>query len=192
MDKLVKYIETRMKKYGHIKGEQCISSNYYTFTDKIVRISDHVKYSLNNAKKVDYTFIIQPNDMYLFYVSPKYNSEQMNKMFLKIVTLQEAKNFIRRLHDFSLSLESLSDIYSPEGWNRGNSDVYDKPSWEEFWNTYSNIDGKTPLNVLNIIENIYTGSNSKGNVDTKIDKVSEMYEMMSLTQYETLIEKLKK
>ena len=59
-------------------------------------------------------------------------------------------------------------------------------------NTYSNIDGKTPLNVLNIIENIYTGSNSKGNVDTKIDKVSEMYEMMSLTQYETLIEKLKK
>ena len=92
-----------MKKYGHIKGEQCISSNYYTFTDKIVRISDHVKYSLDNAKKVDYTFIIQPNDMYLFYVSPKYNSERMNKMFLKIVTLQEAKNFIRRLHDFSLS-----------------------------------------------------------------------------------------
>ena len=86
----------------------------------------------------------------------------------------------------------MSDIYSPEGWNRGNSDVYDKPSWEEFWNTYSNIDGKTPLNVLDIIENIYTGSNSKGNVDTKIDKVSEMYEMMSLTQYETLIEKLKK
>ncbi|MDE5888609.1 MAG: hypothetical protein K2H20_01170, partial [Bacilli bacterium] len=64
MDKLVQYIEMRVKKYGHCVGNQAILSNYYTFGNAVVRISDHIKYGKDSTKTYDYCFVIQPNDTY--------------------------------------------------------------------------------------------------------------------------------
>lgn len=193
MDKLIRYIETRIKRYGHVQSEQALTSNYYTFSKGTIRISDHVKYGLSEQNGFDYSFIIQPNDMYIFSVTPKNNTLDSSKMYFKIITLKEAKQFIKKLHDFSLSFDYMNDIYHPEGWNRGNTPA-DKPSWLDFCNTYINVldEDCKKLNVLDHIERIKTGKNSKGNVQSKMNRMSEMYESLTITQYDTLLTKLKK
>lgn len=191
MDKLVKYIETRRKKYGHIKGEQAVFSMYYTIGDKVVRVSDHLKYGETSVKKFDYNFVIQPNELYIFSQSPKYT--QQAKMFLKIMTLPEVKKLIRRLHDFAISMDDACEVYSPEGWNKNDGTQYEKPSWEEFFNKYMDgLDDLSKLNVCDKIEHIFYGSTMKGKLTEKLDRVPELYESFSLTQYDTLLKKLDK
>ena len=194
MDKLIKYIEQRSQKYGHIKGEQCISSNYYTFGDSVVRISDHIKYGAESVKKVTCSFIIQPNDTYIFVPTPKMDSRMGNKMYLKIVTLQEAKMYIRKIHEFTIVCDEMNEMFSPDGWNKsgGVTTNCDKPTWSEFMEKHMNIDEKKKINILDIIEKIVTGQNSKGGYDKKIVRIPSMYEEMSLTQYDTLISKIEK
>lgn len=190
MDKLIKYIETRIKKYGHAKGEQAISSNYYTFGDKVIRISDHMKYGLGSVKKFDYSFIIQPDDMYIFIRSPK--NDKDSRMYLKITSLNEAKKFVRRLHDFSITLDEFNDVYQPEGWNRNNGSLScDKPSWTDFCQTYFDGKGKQfKVNILDQIDLIVYGSMQKGTLDEKMERIEDTYEIMSITQYDTLINKI--
>lgn len=193
MDKLVQYIEGRIKRYGHIKSQQCVSSNYYTFGNFVVRISDHAKYGEDGIKQFDYGFIIQPNDLYLFTVSPKYNLDKTNKMYFKIVNLNEAKQFIRKLHDHSISLEVMCEIYSPEGWNcRGSNVKYDKPSWDDFRTTHvDNKDDAGKLYILDSIERLYLGTNKKGSIVEKLERVQETYDLLSMVQFEILIEKIR-
>lgn len=192
MDKLIKYIEQRIKKYGHVKSEQCMSSNYYKFNAGVIRISDHIKYGMDTMNTFDYNFIIQPDDTYIFSKSPKHNEKLMNKMFLKIVSLEEAKLFIRRIHDMSISLDNMCEIYQPEGWNRGDT-TCEKPSWEDFCSIH--IDGLEDIkkiSILDMIERIKTGINSKGGVAVKMERVSKLYDKLSVVQYETLLNKLNK
>ena len=194
MDKLITYIENRKKNYGGITGHQALSSNYYTFgKNVVVRISDHIKYGESGVKTFDYCFIIQPNDTYIFTSSPKLDNSQMCRMYLKIVSLKDAKEFVRRLHDFILSLNEMMDIYKPEEWNRGEGEPCEKPIWEDFEAIYLNIDDDNKkLQVLNIIETIYSGNVSKGNYDKKLPKIKEWYNKLSMVQYETLLKKLNK
>lgn len=190
MDKLVKYIEQRSQKYGYIKGEQCISSNYYTFGDSIVRISDHIKYGAESVKKIACSFIIQPNDTYIFVPTPKMDSRMGNKMYLKVVTLKEAKMYIRKLHEFTIINSDMNEMFSPDGWNRGNMS-YNKPTWSEFMDKYmSELNDQKKVSILDIIETIHTGKNSKGGLVDKLERIPEMYEKLSLTQYDTLISKI--
>ncbi len=193
MEKLIKYIETRIKRYGHVKSNQAMLSNYYVFGNKVVRISDHIKYGMVDQNTYDYSFIIQENDMYIFTISPKNDTKNMNRMFLKIVTLEEAKQFIKKLHDFSISLDNISNFYKPENWNMSNV-LNDKPTYSEFCAMYIdtlNEDCKK-LTVLDHIERIRTGKNSKGGVADKQIRMEEVYNSLSMVQYETLINKLNK
>lgn len=193
MDKLIKYIESRITKYGHVKGEQAIFSNYYIFGNVVVRISDHIKYGMEGVKRFDYCFIIQPNDTYVFTASPKIGNDQSDRMYLKIVTLNEAKDFIRRLHDFTISLDGMTEIYNPEGWNRNTPSMKEKPSWDEFYNTHlKDLDDMTKQQILDMIELHVFGGISKGNVEVKLERAPEVYEHASLIQYDTILNKIKK
>ena len=194
MDKLIKYIETRAKRYGHVKSGQAMSSNYYEFSKGKVRISDHLKYGMGDQNTFDYSFIIQENDVYIFSVSAKHNVKNMNKMYLKIVTLEEAKQFIKKLHDFSITFDNMSEVFKPKGWNTGNVKSNNKQSWEDFCEMYIDIHTEDckKLHVLDMIEKIRTGVNSKGGVADKMSRMSETYETLNMTQYETLINKLNK
>ena len=146
---------------------------------------------MGDQNTFDYSFIIQENDMYIFSVSAKHID--MNKMYLKIVTLEEAKQFIKKLHDFSISLDNMTDVFKPKDWNRGNI-IADKQSWEDFCKMYIDIHTEDckKLHVLDMIEKIRTGINSKGGVADKMNRMSETYEALNMTQYETLINKLNK
>lgn len=81
MDKLVNYIEYRWKRYGEIERAAALSSIYYHFGNIQIRISDHMKYNEDAIKKIDYFFIIQPNDTYIFIPNPKYNKD--GKLYMK-------------------------------------------------------------------------------------------------------------
>lgn len=189
MDKLVKYIETRRKRYGHIKGEQAIYSIYYTIGNKIVRISDHMKYSLKSMKTFDYSFILQPGDLYIFSMSP--NNVDDGKLYLKIMTLDEVKKFIRKLHEFAIVMDDMCEIYRPDGWNKNDGTQYEKPSWNDFYLNY--LDGETDMvkvNILDKIELIHYGALQKGKIDEKLSRVPVIYENLSLTQYDTLLKKM--
>lgn len=96
MDKLINYIEYRRKRYGEIERITALSSMYYCFGNIKVRISDHMKYSNDAVKKIDYYFIIQPNGTYIFMPNPKYNKDE--KMYMK-----------RILSDMQLCLEMLPE-----------------------------------------------------------------------------------
>ena len=191
MDKLIKYIEMRIKKYGHCKGDQAILSNYYMFGDKTVRISDHIKYGQDSVKTFDYCFVIQPNDTYIFTQRP--TEENKCRMYVKIITLNDAKKFIKNLHDFTIAHEQMSEIYSPEGWNKTSGESNHTLSWDEFYNDYlSDKDNNYILKIVDQIELIYTGKFSKGSVTNKLVYIPEMFERLSITQYDTLISKIKK
>ena len=192
MDKLISYIEQRIKKYGHVTGGQGISSNYYTFGNFVVRVSDHIKYGESSVKKFDYSFIIQPNDTYIFTSSPK-NDSQSTRMYVKIITLKDAKEFIRRLHDFSISLSLISEIYSTYGWNSETPKLEEKPNWDKFYNEYIiNLDDNLKLAALDMIELTVSGFVGKGNLDVKLERIPNVYENASIIQYDTIIHKIEK
>ena len=95
MDKLINYIQFREKKYGVIKGIASVNSMYYQIGIYTIRVSEHMKYSESSIKDCDYFFIIQPNDTYIFITNPKYNKD--GKMYMKIVSYNDAKEFIKSL-----------------------------------------------------------------------------------------------
>ena len=195
MDKLIQYIEGRMKRYGHVSGTQALSSVYYKFKNCVIRVSDHIKYGMDSVNTIDYNFIIQPNDTYIFIAAPKHNlPENTTKMFLKIVTLEDAKRFIRSTHEMAIMLDEMTDIYSPENWNLCNSQSNTEKmlTWDEFFDTY--VKGKNDaqaLQIINKIDVVCTGSINKGNYETKLPLMKSLYEKMSETQYNTLIQKVK-
>lgn len=192
MDKLISYIDQRFKRCGHMSGSQAIYSNYYTFGNTVVRVSDHIKYGEDGVKKFDYCFIIQPNDTYIFTASPKMENGCMGRMYLKIVSLQEAKDFIKKLHEFSISYEKMMEVYKPEGWNR-NTPKIEKMSWKKFYETFiKELDDKRKQNILDIIECTIFGGISKGNLEVKMERVPKIYEQATLIQYDTILDKVKK
>ena len=142
MDKLINYIEYRRKRYGEIERITALSSMYYCFGNIKVRISDHMKYSNDAVKKIDYYFIIQPNDIYIFMPNPKYNRDE--KLYMKIVSYNEAKEFIRTLHDYSMKLIPMTRWYSPVDWK--DIQKYDdtkviknnteQMTWDDFYKKY--------------------------------------------------------
>lgn len=192
MDRLINYIEQRAKKYGHIKGMQGQSSNYYTIGQKIVRISDHMKYGEDGIKKYDYCFIIQPNDVYLFNISPK-NVPDL-KMYVKIISYDDAKNFIKKMHEFAMILDDMSEMYNPTGWNCGKLPVSeDKLSWGDFCQKYmTDLDQSKCINILDIIERVGRGQIAKGGYEVKLARNVKYYEKLTQTQYETVIASIEK
>lgn len=193
MDKLLVYIENRIRKYGHAKGEQAICSNYYFFGKTIVRVSDHIKYGEDSVKKFNFCFIIQPNDTYIFTMSPKVDNG-MGRMYLKIVSLKEAKDFIRKLHDHTISVDNMTEIYNPNGWNRKlTSPIIKKLSWDDFNDKYlKEKSDEVKMRILNIIELVVFGKHIKGKLEQKLDRSPEIYMSASDIQYETIINKVEK
>ena len=193
MDKLVTYIEQRQKKYGHIKGCQGLSSNYYTFGDKVVRISDHMKYGEDYVNKFDYGFIIQPNDMYLFTLSPKNVPDR--KMYIKIVTYDECREFIRKLHEFTIQFNRMNEMYKPVGWNCDESlpTASERLTWDEFEKRYiQDLPEQRRVNVFDIIERVQRGQVSKGGYDVKSARAEGHYNKLTQTQYDTMIVSVEK
>ena len=191
MDKLINYIEFRAKKYGVIKGIASPSSMYYQIGQNRVRVSDHMKYGELAAKENDFYFIIQPNDMYIFISSPKYVST--GKMYMKIVSYQEAKDFIKTMDDYAIQFSKLTNWYVPDDWNRSNKDCdfADKISWAEFEEKY--MAGKTDevkLGIINRIEAVVYGELKKGNFEIKYKTVEETYNLMTKSQYNALMAKM--
>lgn len=198
MDRLVNYIEYRWKKYGNIERTTALSSMYYSFGNIRVRISDHMKYSEDEVRKIDYFFIIQPNDIYVFMASPKYNKD--GKLYMKIVSYNEAKEFIKTLHDYSMKLVPMMKWYSPKGWN--DTKKYDndetktvencaeKISWDDFYKRYFDMKDNTyQTKVAHRIESLVYGNIGKGSVCEKMDRIKNAYMKMSSSQYDTLMKK---
>lgn len=197
MDRLVNYIEYRWKKYGKIERTTALSSMYYSFGNIKVRISDHMKYSEDEVRKIDYFFIIQPNDTYVFMTSPKYNKD--GKLYMKIVSYNEAKEFIKALHDYSMKLIPMTKWYSPIGWNDtqkydDNTKVIknntDRMEWDNFYQKYFYMrDDTYKTKVAHRIESLVYGNIGKGTVSGKMDRIKNAYMKMSSSQYDTLMKK---
>lgn len=196
MDKLINYIEYRQRIYGQI--ERSISSNsmYYNFGHIKVRVSDHMKYSEDELKKYDYYFVIQPNDTYIFMTSPNYVKNGYLNM--KVVSYNDAKEFIKSIHEYSLKLNKMMDWYSPDDWNNltnlPKTDISsdtDKMSWDNFYSLY--FDGQTEeygQRIANKIESLVYGKLGKGTIDKKMDRIKTAYCMMSKPQYESVMKKI--
>ena len=195
MDKLIKYIEYRQRVYGQI--ERVISSNsmYYSFGYIKIRVSDHMKYSEEELKKNDYYFVIQPNDTYIFMTSPKYVKN--GNLNMKIVSYNEAKEFIKSIHDYSLMFNKLTDWYSPENWNnltdlpKPETSSVNRLSWDEFYKTYFNDhDNDYKQRIGHKIESLVYGKLGKGTIDGKMNRIKNAYDTMSDPQYESLMKKI--
>lgn len=195
MDKLINYLEYRRKRYGEIERITAQSSTYYCFGNIKVRISDHMKYSDDAVKKIDYYFIIQPNDTYIFMPNPKYNKDE--KLYMKIVPYHEAKEFIRTLHDYSMKLVPMTRWYSPVGWNDiqkydDNTKVIknntERMTWDNFYKKYFDMKDDTyKIKVAYRIENLVYGNIGKGSLSEKMDRIKNAYMKMSTSQYKTLM-----
>ena len=189
MDKLLNYIEFRAQKYGVIKGIASVSSMYYQIGQYRVRISDHLKFSEDSAKDCDFFFNIQPNDIYIFHTSPKHMKD--NKVYPKIITYQEAKEYIKFLDETAIQWEKMtSKPFIPENWNRDVKEP-ERLSWKEFEKQY--LDGKDndyKLGIINRIESLVFGSIKKGNCETKYPTLEETYTNMTNSQYNALIVKM--
>ena len=197
MDKLINYIEYRRKRYGEIERITALSSMYYCFGNIKVRISDHMKYSNDAVKKIDYYFIIQPNDTYIFMPNPKYNRDE--KLYMKIVSYNEAKEFIKTLHEHIMKLIPMMNWYSPVGWN--DIQKYDdtkviknnteQMTWDDFYKKYFDMKDDTyKIKVASRIENLVYGNIGKGSASEKMDRIKNAYMKMSLSQYKTLMKKI--
>lgn len=199
MDRLVKYIDYRNKKYGGIKSIFSQNSMYYAFGSIVVRISDHMKFSHDELNKNDFYFIIQPNDTYIFSAAPKYNKE--GKMYMKIVGYSEAKDFIKRIHEYSIGLGGITNWFIPDCWNRPEPreeepkerqpKQEERYSWVEFYTNY--IKGKDYRHIQKVvdsIEHMYYGKILPGNLTEKLKKTENAYEGLSDVQYATLISKI--
>ena len=188
MNKLINYIQFREKKYGVIKGIASVNSMYYQIGVYMVRISEHMKYSESAIKDCDYFFIIQPNDTYIFITNPKYNKD--GKMYMKIVSYNDAKEFIKSLDEFAGKFVKMTDWYLPENWNRNVEDK-GKLSWDEFERIYMrNISDEKKFGVVNRIESLVFGSPKRGNLKTKLPGAIEAYNNMTSSQYNALIKKM--
>ena len=188
MDKLLNYIEFRAQKYGVIQGIASVSSMYYQIGMYRVRVSDHIKYGESAVKDCDYYFIIQPNDTYIFLTSPKYTSD--GKGYMRIVTYNEAKDFIKSLDDYMIQFKKMTNWYIPENWNRDVKNMK-RMTWKEFERVY--MDGKEndiKLGIINRIESLALGNIKKGNFETKYPFVEEVYNNMTNSQYNALIVKM--
>lgn len=199
MDKLINYIEYRRKRYGEIEQITALSSMYYCFGNIKVRISDHMKYSNDAVKKIDYYFIIQPNDTYIFMPNPKYNRDE--KLYMKIVSYNEAKEFIRTLHDYSMKLIPMTRWYSPVDWK--DIQKYDdtkviknnteQMTWDDFYKKYFDMkDDIYKIKVAYRIENLVYGNIGKGSISERIYRIKNAYMNMSSSQYNTLMKKINK
>lgn len=188
MDKLLNYIEFRAQKYGVIQGIASVSSMYYQIGMYRVRVSDHIKYGESAVKDCDYYFIIQPNDTYIFLTSPKYTSD--GKGYMRVVTYNEAKDFIKSLDDYMIQFKKMTNWYIPENWNRDVKNVK-RMTWKEFERVY--MDGKEndiKLGIINRIESLALGNIKKGNFESKYPFVEEVYNNMTDSQYNALIVKM--
>lgn len=188
MDKLLNYIEFRAQKYGVIQGIASVSSMYYQIGMYRVRVSDHIKYGESAVKDCDYYFIIQPNDTYIFLTSPKYTSD--GKGYMRVVTYNEAKDFIKSLDDYMIQFKKMTNWYIPENWNRDVKNVK-RMTWNEFERVY--MDGKEndiKLGIINRIESLALGNIKKGNFETKYPSIEEVYNNMTNSQYNALIVKM--
>ena len=190
MDKLVNYIEFRAAKYGMIKGIASTSSMYYQIGTNRVRVSDHIKYGEDSVKECDYYFIIQPNDTYIFLTSPKY--VKSGKGYLKIVSYEEAKKFIKSLDEFAIQYTKMTDWYIPEDWNRQlEPKRVDKMPWEEFYKKF--LEGKSEkyiMGVVSRIESLVYGNPKKGNINAKMEIIESLYEGLTASQYAALMAKM--
>ena len=188
MDKLLNYIEFRAQKYGVIQGIASVSSMYYQIGMYRVRVSDHIKYGESAVKDCDYYFIIQPNDTYIFLTSPKYTSD--GKGYMRVVTYNEAKDFIKSLDDYMIQFKKMTNWYIPENWNRDVKNVK-RMTWKEFERVY--MDGKEndiKLGIINRIESLALGNIKKGNFESKYPSIEEVYNNMTNSQYNALIVKM--
>jgi len=190
MDKLINYIEFRAAKYGMIKGIASTSSMYYQIGINKVRVSDHIKYGEDSVKECDYYFIIQPNDTYIFLTSPKY--VKGGKGYLKIVSYEEAKDFIKSLDEFAMQYTKMTDWYIPEDWNRQlEPRRVDKMPWEEFYKKF--LEGKSEqyiMGVISRIESLVYGNPKKGNINAKMEIIESLYDGLTASQYGALMAKM--
>lgn len=190
MDKLINYLQFRKKTYGNIEEYPASTSMYYMVGPYKVRISDHMKYGESAANECDYYFIIQPDGNYVFLNGPKYNKE--SKMYMKVVSYSEAKDFIKSLHDFAIRYAKITDWFKPEDWNREpvkKSAI--KLSWDEFKNKYlADGDEKKRIAIISKIENLVYGCVQKGNINTKILNFFPVYDKLNDSQYKTLMVKM--
>lgn len=188
MDKLINYLEFREKRYGVIKSIASVNSMYYQIGMYHVRVSDHMKYSESAIKDSDYFFIIQPNDTYVFLTNPKYNKD--GKLYMKIVSYEEAKEFIRTLDEHTAMFLKMTDWFIPENWNRKPNDK-DRLTWEDFENTYMvNMTNDQKMSIVNRIESLVFGNPKKGDLNTKLPGAIEAYNNMTTAQYNALIKKM--
>lgn len=203
MDRLVQYIEQRIKTYGHINGTQAMQSNYYEIGDYKIRISDHIAYG-SNANKNDYSFIIQEDGSYIFTRM----KGTTDRMYLKVIQYNEARDLIRKLHELAIVSENLCEFFKPKGWNVEAKDVdeepaeygHDKMSFNELLHHFDYIykDSKGVQNtmrlnnVLDIIAIVLTGKMLKGTIPKKVSYLKDLYKETDITetQYNTLIAKL--
>jgi hypothetical protein len=153
-----------------------------------VRVSDHIKYGESAVKDCDYYFIIQPNDTYIFLTSPKYTSD--GKGYMRVVTYNEAKDFIKSLDDYMIQFKKMTNWYIPENWNRDVKNMK-RMTWKEFERVY--MDGKEndiKLGIINRIESLALGNIKKGNFESKYPSIEEVYNNMTNSQYNALIVKM--
>lgn len=192
IDKLVAYCDYRALRYNNVTVNKCAKSNYYVFGDIMVRISDHAKYGFNkNAKNYDYSFIVQENGQYIFCESIKNNDDGI--MHLKIVNYEDAKTFIKQLHDFSMIKDKLTDYYQPKNFNSSILPKMEKKiTWDEFSKKYLNdfISDMTKINILNHMEYILTSKSTKGTWQEKIDIIEPIYNQMDNAMFTRLKQKM--
>ena len=129
--------------------------------------------------------------------SPKYNND--GKSYMKIVSYNEAKEFIKSLHDYSMKLVPMMKWYSPEGWN--DTQNYDnkvnavknnteRMTWGDFYKRYFDMKDDTyQKKVAQRIETLVYGSIGKGTVGGKMDRIRNAYMKMSPSQYDILMKK---
>lgn len=181
MDKLVTYINKRANKFGHITKTEVITSIYYRIGDNIIRISDHLKYGVENVKKFSFTFIIQNDGSYIFCESPSRMKD--GKMYVKSVTYNEARQFIRHLYDYTISYNKLSNNGIDSSWKT------EKMQYKEFVSKYIT----NAVKLQSIIDFITTVSNGKcmsGSINDKLKMLPTIYKNLSIEQYKTIISKL--
>lgn len=182
MDKLITYINNRSKKFGHITKTEAITSIYYHIGDNIIRISDHLKYGAENVKKFSFTFIIQNDGTYIFCESPARMKD--GKMYVKSVSYNEARQFIRHLHDYTISYNKLSNNDIDNGWKT------EKMLYKEFVTKY--ITNAVCLqSVIDFITSTYNhGKVLPGPINDKLKMLPTIYKNLSIEQYKRIISKL--
>ena len=190
MDRLIKYFDFRIKTYGGITPSSAASTMYYQMGPVMVRVSDHMVYG-ESAKFCNYNFIIQENGQYIFITNPKNNPQE--KMYMKIVDYPEAKEFIRTLHEWSLNFNKLSNFFVPDNWNREipkEEPVKEKITWGEFFTRFlSNKDNTKQQSFCDKVDMILYGKVQKGTLDLKLNKMQNMWDEFSATQYGSIINK---